>query len=148
VKPALLDLNILLALFWPAHEHHGAALGWFESRRQEPWATCPLTQLGFIRIVTNPSFSSEALSIEHATLLLEANTSLPEHRLWTDDLSVFDALEECPRALQGHRQVTDAYLLALANRHRGTLATFDRGIAAMAAGWRESAVELVSTRIA
>jgi toxin-antitoxin system PIN domain toxin len=147
VKTTLLDLNILLALFWSAHEHHEAALRWFENRRKARWATCALTQLGFIRLITNPRFSRDALLIADASVLLAANTSLPSHELWIEDISVVDALERCPRALQGHQQVTDAYLLALAVRHDGVLATFDRGIAALAAGGREAAVEMVSTRI-
>jgi uncharacterized protein len=143
VKPALLDLNILLALFWPAHVHHEAAQHWFGSRPKARWATCPLTQLGFVRLITNPSFSRDALSIADATVLLAANTSLPNHELWIEDFAVPDALESCPRALQGHQQVTDAYLLALAKRHVGVLATFDRAIETLAVGWAASAVELV-----
>ncbi len=146
MKTALLDLNILLALFWPAHVHHEAAQHWFGNRRKARWATCALTQLGFIRLITNPSFSRDALSIADATLLLAANTSLPNHELWIEDVSVTGALESCPRMLQGHQQVTDAYLLALAIRHHGVLATFDRAMETLAAGWVESAVELVSTR--
>ena len=147
MKSALLDLNILTALLWPAHEHHEAAHRWFGARRKGRWATCALTQLGLIRLVSNPSFSRDALSPADAVLLLSANLGHANHEFWIDALSVPAALEAVPRKLQGHQQVTDAYLLALANHHGGVLATFDRGLEALAAGWGTTALELVSTRI-
>lgn len=147
MKPALLDLNILTALLWPAHEHHEAAHRWFAARRKARWATCALTQLGLIRLVSNPSFSRDALSPADAVLLLSANLADANHEFWVEDLSVPAAVEAVPRKLQGHQQVTDAYLLALARHHNGVLATFDRGIEALAAGWGMPALELVSTRI-
>lgn len=147
MKPALLDLNILTALLWPAHEHHDAAHRWFGARRKARWATCALTQLGLVRLVSNPSFSRDALSPADAVLLLSANLAHPNHEFWTEDLSVPAALEVVPRNLQSHQQVTDAYLLALASHHGGVLATFDRGIQALAAGWATAALELVTTRI-
>ena len=63
VRPALLDLNLLTALLWPRHEHHEVAHTWFDERRVDGWATCPLTQLGFVRLVSNPAFSRDALSV-------------------------------------------------------------------------------------
>ena len=143
----LLDLNILTALLWPAHEHHEAAHRWFGARRNRRWATCAITELGLIRLVTNPSFSRDALSSADALLLLSSNLAHENHEFWIEDLSVSNALEAIPRKLQGHKQVTDAYLLALAKRHHGTLATFDRGIESLAVGWASSALEMVSTRI-
>jgi predicted nucleic acid-binding protein len=79
VKPALLDLNLLIALLWPSHEHHEAAHRWFGGRRKGRWATCALTQLGFIRLVSNPAFSRDALSPADAILLLSANLAHPNH---------------------------------------------------------------------
>jgi uncharacterized protein len=147
VKTALLDLNILTALLWPAHEHHEAAHRWFAGRRKARWATCGITELGLIRLVTNPSFSRDALSPADALVLLASNLAHENHDFWIEDLSVADALSAVPRKLQGHKQVTDAYLLALASHHRGVLATFDRGIETLAAGWGTSALEVVSTRV-
>jgi toxin-antitoxin system PIN domain toxin len=146
VKTALLDLNILTALLWPAHEHYEAAHRWFGSRGKGRWATCAITELGLIRLVSNPSFSRDALSPSDALLLLSSNLAHVSHEFWVEDLSVADALAAVPRKLQGHKQVTDAYLLALASHHHGVLATFDRGIEALAAGWGMSSLELVSTR--
>ena len=146
MKTALLDLNILTALLWPAHEHYEAAHRWFGSRGEARWATCAITELGLIRLISNPSFSRDALSPSDALLLLSSNLAHASHEFWVEDLSVTDALEAVPRKLQGHKQVTDAYLLALASHHHGVLATFDRGIESLAAGWGTSSLELVSTR--
>jgi len=147
MKAALLDLNILTALLWPAHDHHEIAQDWFGARRNARWATCALTQLGFVRLVSNPSFSRDALKPAEAVLLLSANLAHPSHVFWVENLSVPAAVKDIPRELRGHQQVTDAYLLALARSHDGVLATFDRGIEALASGWGKSAIELISTRV-
>jgi hypothetical protein len=144
VKAALLDLNVLTALLWPAHEHHEAAHRWFRARQPAAWATTPLTQLGFVRLVSNPAFSRDALSPAGAVALLAQNLTTPSHRFWTDGLQVPTALRGREAALQGHQQFTDAYLLALALRHAAMVATFDRGLRGLAAS--SAAVEIVPTR--
>jgi toxin-antitoxin system PIN domain toxin len=146
VKTALLDLNILTALLWPAHEHHEAAHKWFSSRSNARWATCSLTQLGFVRIVSNPAFSRDALAPAKAVALLAQNLTHVAHEFWTESLQVPAAVKGIEPALQGHQQVTDAYLLALASRHKGVLATFDRGLRALAGHFFDAALEIVRTR--
>jgi toxin-antitoxin system PIN domain toxin len=88
VKAALLDVNILTALLWPAHEHHDAAHRWFGGRAAAPWATCSLTQLGLVRILSNPAFSRDALSPAEALALLRENLTHPAHEFWSDSLLV------------------------------------------------------------
>ena len=145
MKTALLDLNILTALLWPAHEHHDAAHQWFSGRARARWATCSLTQLGFVRLVSNPAFSRDALSPPRAVALLAENLVHPAHEFWTESLQVPGAIKDMESALQGYRQVTDAYLLALASRRKGVFATFDRGVRTLAGHRFESVLELVST---
>jgi len=146
VKTALLDLNILTALLWPAHEHHEAAHRWFSRRANAGWATCSLTQLGFARIVSNPAFSRDALSPLAAVALLAANLTHAAHEFWTESLQVPAAIKGMEPGSHGYRQLTDAYLLALAGRRKGVLATFDRGLRTLAAGAFDSALEIVPTR--
>ena len=130
MKTALLDVNILTALLWPAHEHHEAAHRWFHARSNGRWATCPLTQLGFVRIVSHPAFSRDALSPAAAVALLAENLAHPAHEFWTDGLQVPSAVTGVAQGLQGHRQVTDAYLASLAaTRADSILATLDEGLA-------------------
>jgi hypothetical protein len=146
LKTALLDLNILTALLWPAHEHHGAAHRWFRARGKAGWATCPLTQLGFVRIVSNPAFSRDALSPVEAIALLDENLSHPGHEFWPDNLQLAAGVKQLQAGLHGYRQITDAYLLALASRRKSILATFDRGLKMLAGDTFVSALEIVATR--
>ena len=146
MRTALLDLNILTALLWPAHEHHAAAHRWFAVRGNTGWATCALTQLGFVRIVSNPAFSKDALSPAEGLMLLAENLEHPRHEFWNDRLQVPDAVRGLEAGLQGHRQLTDAYLIALAHRRRGVLATFDKGLRVLAGDSFAASVEFVSTR--
>lgn len=146
MKAALLDLNILTALLWPAHEHHEPAHRWFNARGNARWATCPLTQLGFVRIVSNPAFSRDALSPVEAVALLAGNLAHPAHEFWTERLKLPVAVKGMEPGLHGYRQLTDAYLLALASRRKGVLATFDRGLRTLAGETFESALDVVATR--
>ncbi len=146
MKTALLDLNILTALLWPAHEHHEAAHGWFGARGSARWATCALTQLGFVRVVSNPAFSRDALSPIHALALLADNLSHANHEFWPEGLPVPTAIKTVAAGLQGYRQLTDAYLLVLAHRRKSVFATFDRGVRTMASGDLGESLEIVPIR--
>jgi toxin-antitoxin system PIN domain toxin len=146
VKTALLDLNILTALLWPAHEHHDVAHRWFAGRANAQWATCSLTQLGFVRLVSDPAFSRDAVSPAEALALLAENLTHAAHEFWSDSVHVPAAVKGMESALQGYRQLTDAYLLALAYRRKGVLATFDRGLRALAGEKFDAALEIVPSR--
>lgn len=128
---ALLDINVLVALMWPAHEDHKRAQTWFRRHQAAGWATCPFTETGFVRILSNPSFSRDSVSPREALTLLAANTSHPTHHFWPASLDLNSALKDFARSVVGHRQVSDAYLLALSLHHRGRLATMDRAISSL-----------------
>jgi toxin-antitoxin system PIN domain toxin len=121
----LLDTNALLALAWQNHEHHEVVTRWLRSVKS--FATCPITQGGFLRLSSNP-----ALGFSNGTN--DAFTSLDSilgderHVFWPDDLSFAEA-EVRRDLIRSHAQVTDKYLAALARRHNGTLATMDRPLA-------------------
>ena len=125
---SLLDVNVLVALAWPNHVHHPAALAWFRDQRSAGWATCPLTQSGFVRVSSNRNVIPEARTPGEALHLLRRIVALPGHRFWADDVSIASADEIDGTKLLGYRQVTDAHLLALAIRRRGRLVTFDTGL--------------------
>lgn len=126
--PALLDVNVLVALFDPDHVHHDIAHDWFADNRARGWATCEATETGFVRVVSNPSYGSPISRPVDLVARLRALCQLEGHRFWGDGVSLRDAsLFDCSRAAS-HRQLTDVYLLGLAHRHGGTLATFDRSI--------------------
>jgi toxin-antitoxin system PIN domain toxin len=127
----LLDVNVLIALFWPAHEGHLQAQHWFDRNSHKRWATCPFTQAAFVRIVTNPAFSSDAVTPQEAVKLLGSNLDNPSHRFWADEISFVQAVQPFERRLKGHQQVTDAYLLGLAIHKKGKLVTMDRALVAL-----------------
>jgi len=124
----LLDVNVLIAVAWPTHSAHDRVQEWLARHAREGWATCPLTQAGFVRILSNPAFSPNALTPAHALALLKANLGHPAHTFWPDELSFLQALEQFHPRLAGHQQVTDAYLLGLAIYKKGKLATMDQGV--------------------
>jgi uncharacterized protein len=95
------------------------------------WATCPLTEAGFVRITSNPAFSSDALATQEALDLLSMNLGTRSHRFCPDDISLADAVKALPVSLSGHRQVSDAYLLSLASHHGGKLATLGHSLASL-----------------
>ena len=127
----LLDTNLLIALLWTSHERHELAVKWFTRHRAKGWATCPITQAGFVRIVSNPAFSRDAVQPREAIQVLSANTIAKDHAFWPDELPVAEAVAFAGVRLMGHQQVTDAYLLGLAIRRGGVLATLDQRIAAL-----------------
>lgn len=119
----LLDGNLLVALVTPSHVHHQAAEEWFAAEPLQ-FATCPITQGTLIRMLMNLG----ELDGPSAFAVLAQLIRHPMHRFWPDVLSYADVEV---RGVMGHRQVTDAYLAALARHHGGRLATFDRGLAAL-----------------
>jgi toxin-antitoxin system PIN domain toxin len=129
-RPALLDVNVLIALFDPDHVHHEAAHAWFGTHRASGWATCPLTENGVVRILSNPAYSPSAERPADVARRLAAFRDSGDHVFWPDDVSVCDS-----RIFDlgiGHRHLTDVYLLALAVSRDGRLATFDRKVPAKA----------------
>lgn len=124
----LLDVNVLIALAWPEHAAEERAGRWFARHRHRGWATCPMTQAGLVRVLSNPSFSEFALTPSGALEVLSHNIDVPEHQFWGDSIGLREAVDVMPEALTGHRQITDAYLVALAVHRKGKLATLDRRI--------------------
>lgn len=125
----LLDVNVLVAFLWPPHLHHRAARFWFVQAQPRGWATCPITEIGCIRVLAQPAVSQGRLNVWSATALFREFAEDDRHLFWPDDLSASDtSLVATLPHLQGPDQLTDRYLLALAAAHGGTFATFDRSV--------------------
>jgi hypothetical protein len=125
---ALLDVNVLVALFDEMHSHHEAAHQWFGRNRRLGWATCPLTENGFVRIISNPTYPGRRVNLTDAIARLEELAASGDHTFWPDSVSLRDRGLFDSKHITGHRQLTDIYLLALAFQHGGRLATCDRTI--------------------
>lgn len=122
MKPALLDTNVLLALAWPNHQHHAAAHRWFRAEAAQGWASCAVTQLGFVRLSSNPAYTAAAVPPQQAVSLLRQLLLHKSHRFWPSP----DASKPVIYLQTlGHPQVNDAYLVEVARRNRGRLVTLD-----------------------
>ena len=124
---SLLDVNVLIALLDAAHVHHRLATSWLGRHIQQGWASCPITQNGCIRIMSQPAYPNAKPAAVVAQRLAEA-AEQQWHEFWTDDVSLLEPALLDWSAVLGSRQVTDAYLVALAVRHRGRFVSFDGGI--------------------
>jgi toxin-antitoxin system PIN domain toxin len=127
-RRALLDINVLVALFDPDHVHHDIAHDWFADHRAHGWASCPITQNGLIRVLSNPRYGSPASSLRTVREAVRRFVSVKEHEFWPDDVSLGDNALFDVSAMVGHRQLTDVYLLGLATKWKGHLVTLDRSI--------------------
>lgn len=125
----LFDVNVLLALMDSQHVAHQTVHGWFAGIGSARWATCPITENGFVRILSNPKYPNPVATPTDALSRLATACKLDGHEFWPDDLSMAsDERFRRDRVLTSAR-VTDAYLLALAQHHDGKLATLDRRLA-------------------
>lgn len=139
----LLDVNALIALMWPTHEHHASMTRWFQRHAREGWSTNALTQNGFLRVVSQQAFSGRSIAMSDVAELLLRNLNDAKHRFSALDFGFEQVLGTCTGGLVGHRQLTDAWLLTAAVRHRMKLVTFDRGIEQLLATGAERSKHLM-----
>lgn len=125
---ALLDVNVLVALLDGSHVHHRTATAWLAAHAKFGWASCPLTQNSCLRILSLPSYPNPQPTASVAQRLGHAVADA-SHAFWPDAFSLLEAERIRWDRVLSSRQITDAYLLALATAHGGRLVTFDRGIA-------------------
>jgi toxin-antitoxin system PIN domain toxin len=117
-----LDSNLLIALGVQDHVHHQTAEEWM-ARREDGFATCPITQGALLRLVLR-----HGATAHQAMEVLTSVVDHHRHQFWPDDLGFADVNLA---GVIGHRQVTDAYLAALARRYGSRLVTFDAGLASL-----------------
>ena len=144
-RAALLDVNLLVALFDPDHIHHEAAHDWFADNRAAGWATCPVTENGFVRVISHPQYGAASARPAEVVDRLRRFCAGAHHAFWPDAVSLRDDTLFRPAFIRGHRQLTDIYLLGLAVKRGGCLATLDRTIPlAAVAGAARAHLQMVS----
>ena len=124
---ALVDVNVLIALLDSDHASHDSAMSWFSKNALDGWASCPITQNGCIRIMSNPGYPNP-LPVRAVIKHLAEACQGDIHEFWPDEVSLLDSDVVDSTRIHGPRQLTDVYLFALAVRHGGRLVTFDTGI--------------------
>lgn len=128
MSAALLDVNVLVALFDPAHPNHEDAHEWFGSAKKRPWATCPLTLNGCVRVLSSAAYPSFSTTPAEVIASLRTLCDHPHHEFWADEVSILDSTLFRAAQIHNSRMITDAYLLGTAVRRGGCLVTFDRSI--------------------
>ena len=124
----LLDVNALVALAWPNHQFHASVVARLDRQPTPPWTTCALTQLGFVRLSSNPAVVGVRRTPSQALALL-AELVRDDRHSYLESLPALPEAAVHFRRLLGHQQVTDAYLLAVAARNNAVLLTLDRRLA-------------------
>jgi hypothetical protein len=128
---ALLDVNAIIALVDSDHVGHESIQNWFRTHHRDGWATCPLTENGMVRVLSQAAYPSGQRSPSEVIEILNAlkRAFKDSYQFWPDDLSITDESAFQSALIAGTRQVTDVYLLGLAARHNGMLVSFDRSLA-------------------
>jgi hypothetical protein len=126
-KPALLDVNVLIALIDPAHEFHAQAHFWFARNRKHGWSTCPITENGCLRILSSPGYPLTGLTVEQVREILTQLVAVEGHRFWPDSVTFLEK-GRFDFAGAAAKNLTDLYLLRLALAFHGRFVTFDRTI--------------------
>ncbi|MDE2446848.1 MAG: VapC toxin family PIN domain ribonuclease [Alphaproteobacteria bacterium] len=124
---ALFDVDVLIALFQPDHIHLTQAYTWWAANQHLGWATCPITENGFVRILTQPKYPAPQ-TVQTAINLLNMAKAATDHAFWPDSISILDNTTFVSEAFSPHSQITDFYLLGLATKNGGRLVTFDQDI--------------------
>lgn len=137
----LLDVNLLLALTDSMHAHHEIAHRWFASKGHTSWATCPITENGFVRIASHPNYPNRPGNLATVLAILKQFCTLEGHVFWPDDISTRSLLRS--DTILSSKQLTDIYLLGLALSKKGYLATLDRRIPATALSSGTKALEII-----
>ena len=127
---SLLDVNALVSLLDANHSHHAAMTGWLGTNKY-PWASCPITQNGYLRIVTQESYPN-TISMKEAIRTLSQAVFTPGHEFLPDDISLLNQQLVEHQHVQGPKQLTDIYLLALSVFHGARFVTLDKGVSRVA----------------
>lgn len=124
-RPGLIDTGVLIALCDPSHAMHGAALAWLDSH-DGTIATCPMTENGAVRILSQPKYSQAyRVSTAEAASAVSKVRDIEGYEFWGDSISLLDETKFAFGELMGPSQIADAYLLGLAVSRDGVLVTLD-----------------------
>ncbi|MBK1875668.1 TA system VapC family ribonuclease toxin [Pelagicoccus mobilis] len=118
----LLDVNVLLALFDPSHPRHNDCHEWISTQGSFAWASCPMSENGFARVISNPKYPGIETTPSDALAYLSKFVASSDHTFWPDSIS----LREFNLSRFSPKQITDAYFVLLAFNNQGILATLDK----------------------
>lgn len=123
----LLDVNTLLALGLHEHMFHKPLATWIHNtaiREEATFATCAITELGFLRVLTQAASYSFTIAQGKELLSRLKGTKGLRFSFLADDQGAADL----PLWVRGPKQITDGHLRELAKVNGAALATSDKGI--------------------
>ena len=123
----LLDISVLMALFDSDHVDHARVRRCAEAEIVSGWASCAITQNGFVRIISQPRYPSHVAPAQAIDRLARA-AATELHKHWPCTISLLGGELFDYSRLHGHRQVTDVYLLDLATAQGGRFITLDHSV--------------------
>jgi toxin-antitoxin system PIN domain toxin len=121
---SLLDVNVLIALMDEQHIHHSRVMQWVSRSKDLRFATCAITQMGFVRVISQPTYVNP-ISLSQAFESISRLARSTRHVWWSLDQQLQDKTVFDHSRIHGHRQLTDLMLLALAVQNEGRLVTLD-----------------------
>ena len=124
------DVNVLVAWAVADHVHHALAADWV--RKASRFGTCPITELGLVRVLMQLGAAAA-----DAYVVLDTVVRRHRERLIPADVSA----SVTSGKVEGHRQTTDVYLVELARAHKLVVVTFDRTLAGRFPGFCQLVAE-------
>lgn len=123
----LIDVNLFYAFHIPPHTHYQRSQTWFRQHLSEQFATCSISEMGLIRLLMS-NVDGIQYEYDEAVMAVEGFRKRPQHLYWSEMPNLDKLIRPVAHRLQGHRQITDAYLLGLAAHHNAKLATLDKAL--------------------
>jgi toxin-antitoxin system PIN domain toxin len=139
----LLDVSVLVAMHVPGNQNYEDVQQWFKATGSVAFATCAITEAGFIRVSSQLSVKNGPIDFREVRIAIANLASLPGHTYWPMDIPYLQATKPFEQRMHGHRQVTDAFLLGIAVHHGGKLATLDKAIKHLAGPEFIASVEII-----
>ncbi len=124
----LLDVNVLIALLDENHDFHDVATTWFHNHGKNDWSSCPITENGALRVMSNSRYPNRPGGPQDILALLGELKDQGSHVFWSNDVSFSNPSIFDLRQITNANDLTDIYLLGLARSKDGKLATFDKRI--------------------
>lgn len=120
----LLDVNVLVAFGMINHSLNVRVTDWIVANAPLVVATCAITELGFIRVISQTESYGLTVAEAQTELLILKGLPYLTWEFFGDELDV----SALPGWVKTGKQTTDGHLVQLAQAHGAVLATLDAKI--------------------
>ena len=125
------DVNVWIAFAWQGHIHHEVVKPWFAALEPGHAAFCRVTQMGFLRLITNARVMGRDVQSQRDAWTIYDDLARDKRVTFATESAEVERVWKSytQGRLTGTNVWTDAYLAALASMQGMRLVTFDRGLA-------------------